>query len=179
MNYVGYVPYSLDNGHKYVDMFIQELNGLDTTSVEFLFDTGATITTIKKITLCECLGISVQELLKQSLPGYNLKTALNSNPENTDEDLESDEDNKKGNSRYISVPKIILMERDFINKRLYFHPDEGLDYSNLLGEDMLSYFDIMLSGSEWRAKFYRIDKPKYNLLEASEKTIGSLMPPNP
>ena len=159
-NLVGTVELEKDTGRKMVQVYFQECNSAVLTPVDFRLDSGADITTIGKKDL-NLLGYSMEwiEANKKEAPDINISLA----------------DGSVRNGVYVEIPMVYFMEKDFYNFRVFIVPEDGLDYTNLLGLDVSTEFTYLTENETGVLEFYRIAYSKFKSSSySSRQKVGEI-----
>ncbi|MCL1987023.1 MAG: retroviral-like aspartic protease family protein [Firmicutes bacterium] len=131
-------------GRGILEVSLKPLQDVTLMPIEFKLDTGADVTTISKSTLNDL--------------GYSNDWIATNAVKSTKMTLESAGFEKKP-SCYVVMPTVNVHGKDFTNWWLYILPDK-LDYPNLLGLDILRYFNFAFDYVKWEFELVPIDKPE-------------------
>ncbi|MCL2016385.1 MAG: retroviral-like aspartic protease family protein [Defluviitaleaceae bacterium] len=139
-------PVSLSpEGRAIVELFLKPLNKVILESIDFKLDTGADVTTIDKATLNKL--------------GYSNNWIASNTVKSTDLTLQSAGVKRKP-AYYIILPTINILGRDFTNWPLHILPTADENYPNLLGIDILQYFNFKFNYEKWEFTLIPIASPK-------------------
>ena len=147
-------------GRKIVSVRFQEYSNIELIPIDFRLDSGADITTIGKGDLNK-LGYSADwiERNKKEAPDIKIKLA----------------DGTERNGVYVEIPMMYFMEKYFNNFKVFIVPEDGFDYSNLLGLDVSTEFTYLTENEEGILEFYRVEKTKFIASSyTSQQRIGEL-----
>ncbi|MCL1997189.1 MAG: retroviral-like aspartic protease family protein [Turicibacter sp.] len=108
-------------------------------------DTGADVTTISKTTLNR-LGYDNDWIAANIIndPKRTMKSA----------------GVQKKPAYYVILPAVNILGRDLVNWPLHILPQSEQDYPNLLGIDILQYFNFSFDYEKWEFTLVAISKPK-------------------
>ena len=160
-NLIRFVDLENDTGRKIVPVYLQLYNNQALTDIRFKLDSGADITTIRKVDLNK-LGYSMEWIEKNKKKADNIKVKM--------------ADNTERSGTYVEIPLMNFMEKDFHNFRIFIILEKGFDYSNLLGLDVSTEFNYFTDNESGKLEFYRIVKSKFdNSSSASKQILGELI----
>jgi len=149
-----------NTGRKIVQVYFQRFNNQLLTDIRFRLDSGADISTIRKADLNK-IGYSMEWIDKNKKEDTTIKIRM--------------ADNTERNGIYIEIPVMNFMEKDFYNFKIYIVPDEGFDYSNLLGLDVSTEFNYCTDNQDGILEFYRIDESKFVVSkDTSRQRLGEI-----
>ena len=162
-NFIQTIRLENDTGRKIVQVYFQRYEDISLADIFFRLDSGADITTVSKEDL-KLLGYSAEWIEQNKKEASDIKIKL--------------ADGTARNGVYVEIPMIYFMEKDFYNFKIFIVPEDGFDYSNLLGLDISTEFNYMTNNEQGVLEFYRIEKSKFSASNsASRQIIGELNHP--
>ena len=127
------------NGAAYIKVNFAALDGKRMVSKSFMFDTGATRTTIP-MNLLTSMGYTREWLTKNKIIIPKDKQPLMA-------------DGRRLNAYGIPAMRLMISGHEILHNGYFLTSDEATNLGFLLGADILSYFDIFFKYSEWRVYF--------------------------
>jgi len=132
-------------GRAMVTVNLKPLNSVTLQPKPFKLDTGADVTTISKATLND-LGYDNDWITANTINDPN-RTMQSAGVE-------------KKSATYVILPAVNFFGRDLVNWPLHILADDGKDYPNLIGLDILRYFIVTFDFANWELTLIPIDNPK-------------------
>ncbi|MCL1995434.1 MAG: retroviral-like aspartic protease family protein [Defluviitaleaceae bacterium] len=132
-------------GRGMVEVNLKPFNDVTLAKTSFKLDTGADVTTISKATLND-LGYDNDWIAANTI----------NDPKRT---MQSAGVEKKS-ATYVILPAVNFFGRDLVNWPLHILVDDGKDYPNLIGLDILRYFIVTFDFAKWELILIPIDNPK-------------------
>jgi hypothetical protein len=152
-----------DTGRKVVQVYFKRYENTSLSDIFFRLDSGADITTISKEDL-KLLGYSANWIEKNKKEAADIKIKL--------------ADGTERNGVYVEIPMMYFMEKDFYNFKVFIVPEDGFDYSNLLGLDVSTEFTYLTENETGVLEFYRIESSKFTASNyTSQQRIGEVNKP--
>ena len=159
-NLIAGVDIEEDTGRKVVPVFFQKHRNTVLEHIFFRLDSGADISTISKDDLNR-LGYSMAWIEKNKKEAADIEIGV--------------ADKTKRRAFYVEIPLMNFMEKDFHNFKIFIVPEEGFDYSNLLGLDVSTEFTYITDNEGGVLEFYRINKSKFdNSSFTSKQRLGEI-----
>ena len=148
-----------DEGRSYLQIYMKPNKRTTLSRVQFKVDTGADFTTISKKELV-LLGYSyewLEEHMKVDVT-HTLSRA----------------GGKPQPAYYIQITVSNILGRELLNWPFYIRKERDLDFPNLLGLNLLIYFNICFDYREWTFTIEHIDKPGNKIPMLPDQLICSL-----
>ena len=149
-----------DEGRSYLHIYMKPSKQQTLSRVQFKVDTGADFTTISK-----------KELVSL---GYSYDWIEQNIKEDTNHTL-SRAGGKPQSAYYIQISLSNILGRELINWPFYIRKEPHLDFPNLLGLNILTYFNFQFDYREWIFLIEHIVNPKYKLPMMVEQSIYDIV----
>ena len=134
-----------DEGRSYIPIYIKPCDETVLSPVRFKVDTGADLTTISKQTLKQ-LGYSLDWIDQNAVESASQTiTRAGGHPRP---------------ACFVQIDIANILGRELMNWPFFVRREHHLDYPNLLGLNLLSYFDFRFNYSDWTFEIAHIPKPK-------------------